>query len=382
MYKVLVVDLDGKVPMHDSLLCDALANGENCRIMLASTTPRANNSQVSLIKLISLVPSKYFSSKSKWKILLRGIEGLLNYLYVIYVAAVNRISIFHFQWLPFMDYVSIDVYMLCLIKLLLPKVKIVLSVHNVFPHDISESRKRKYVGRMKRADKYIDAYILHVDFSKREFVDNYHINKGKVFVTKVGLLPYTEVEPLQHTKDNSIIRLIMYGYHSYYKGTDILLNAMNLLPDIIKDKVFLTVIGKISSDYEDIISSVNSGDNIKIIPYYVDDQILSQEISSADIIVLPYRSISQSGALQLALNYAKPIIASDLEPFKETLFTYDKECFFKNNDASSLSEIISNYILEKINIEEQISRTKELKHVYSWNNTAEQTIKVYNIIRK
>lgn len=65
--------------------------------------------------------------------------------------------------------------------------------------------------------------------------------------------------------------------------------------------------------------------NFQWMPYFVAEQKLDYEINESDVIILPYRSISQSGVLLLSLYFKKPIITSDLPSFKETLKGYRDE---------------------------------------------------------
>jgi glycosyltransferase involved in cell wall biosynthesis len=56
-------------------------------------------------------------------------------------------------------------------------------------------------------------------------------------------------------------------------------------------------------------------------------------------VVFPYRRVSQSGALYLALTFEKPCVASDLPGFRESL-PDEPDAFFPAGDAQALAQRI------------------------------------------
>ena len=115
---------------------------------------------------------------------------------------------------------------------------------------------------------------------------------------------------------------------------------------------------------------------------FLSDEELYQETNAADLIVLPYRAISQSGVLLLSIYFGILIVCSDLPSFKETMQgeeddSLDNDLFFKNEDADSLRGLIVRYIDGKIDEETVRKRVNHLKSLYSWQSAAKATIKVY-----
>ena len=77
---------------------------------------------------------------------------------------------------------------------------------------------------------------------------------------------------------------------------------MTLLPQEYKDNVHALVVGKTYSNYLKELKEKNEKANIEFIPESVSDEDLYKDIADSDIIVLPYREISQGGVLLLALS--------------------------------------------------------------------------------
>ena len=62
---------------------------------------------------------------------------------------------------------------------------------------------------------------------------------------------------------------------------------------------------------------------------------------AADLVVLPYKRIYQSGVLLTALSYGKAVIASDLPPFTEILEDGSNGLLFEANNAESLAAVLT-----------------------------------------
>ena len=160
----------------------------------------------------------------------------------------------YFQWLPLIKVSTIERIFIKILRFLAQKTKFLLTIHNVYPHDSSEGYKQVYRERFSRVSPFFDKFI------------------------------------------------IIYGNQSTYKGTDVFVNAMTLLPQEYKDNVHALVVGKTYSNYLKELKEKKEKANIEFIPESVSDEDLYKDIADSDIIVLPYREISQSGVLLLALS--------------------------------------------------------------------------------
>jgi glycosyltransferase involved in cell wall biosynthesis len=58
---------------------------------------------------------------------------------------------------------------------------------------------------------------------------------------------------------------------------------------------------------------------VLLIPRFVDDAVVQYVLRAADYVVLPYRRILTSGAVALALGFARPVIVPDLPPLLEVV---------------------------------------------------------------
>lgn len=60
-----------------------------------------------------------------------------------------------------------------------------------------------------------------------------------------------------------------------------------------------------------------------------------------DFLVLPYENVAQSGPLMIAYNYNIPVIASDIDGFKERMVNNENGFLFEVNNIESLKEILA-----------------------------------------
>lgn len=373
-----MVDISGKVPKYDVALCEAMSPsfiGKNEFVLLAANIEPANI-KCNAKRLISLIPRKFQNSENKIKRSVKALECIINYFYLLTFVLFTRPKIIHFQWLPFLEVSSIERVFLQLIKLVSSKSKLLLTVHNIYPHNSSENSRIKYKSRIALVEKFFDKFILHLQVSKLEFCREFGIVESRCKVIPHGVFEPQNLN-IKPYKRNEKIRLIMYGNQSYYKGSDILVDAIALLPVETQNQICTTIVGKISNDYLSLLQDKAKNLNINIIPEFVSDEKLNQMILDSDVIVLPYREISQSGVLLLALYFERPIICSDLPSFRETLVGLDEKYFFESGNVKSLSNLLNKLVEPSNDLYKMVAICKMKKSQFLWRNIALMYNQVY-----
>ncbi len=369
--KYLMVDISGKVPKYDIALSEAISSsfvGEKKLVLLAANI-EPTGIECNAKRLISLIPRKFQNSENKIKRSLKALEGLINYIYLLFFVFFKKPEIIHFQWLPFLEVSSIERIFLRLIKSASSKSKFWLTVHNIYPHNSSECSRVKYKSRFALVEKFFNKFILHLQISKAEFCHEFRIEENRCKVIPHGVFEPENLKIKPYNR-NEKLRLIMYGNQSYYKGADILVDAIALLPKEIQNQISTTIVGKTSNEYLDLLRNKAKGVDIDIIPEFVSDEKLNQMILESDVIVLPYREISQSGVLLLALFFERPIICSDLPSFRETLSSISDDYFFESGNSKKLAHLIEKYVCNFFDVQQYIKKLKLIKEMYSWTAVA------------
>lgn len=369
-----VVDISGRVDIYDEALTGSLKNCES-EYIVKLLRPRKG--------LLSLVPYKFATSTHIIKRVLKLIEGLINYLYLIIIITLKRPSVLHMQWLPFMDYNGLEIYILKIIKALSNNTKIVLTIHNVYPHNMSGKAKIAYNIRYRKACSLINEFIVHTYISKQDVIREFHLSESRVNVCCHGVFVPYGVKLIKSNRIGGKLHILQFGGQSLYKGTDLLVDAVDNLEESLQKKIEVHIVGGISNDFLTELKKKDSNKNIIWKPYFLKDEELYEEINNSDLIVLPYRAISQSGVLLLSIYFEKMIICSDLPSFKETMqgnegTLLDDVLFFKSEDSKSLQCLLMKYINMEIDEKLVHERIKRLKNIYSWDVAAMSTFQVYN----
>lgn len=380
--KVVVVDITSRnAEQYNPSLCKALAYNlpEGEVVLMAPDLYRKPEGFI-FKRLINLLPKKWSASEAGWKRIIRAMESLLNYLYLIIYIAFSRPDILHIQWLPFIEFMSMEHGILSVIHFVNPKIKIVLTAHNIYPHNLSQKNKEEYQRRFKQLNNVINGYMVHLYSAKTELASEFDIHPEKIFVAYHGIYLPEGYSAKQNIENGSYKRIIMFGTQNRYKGADVLIEAMSLLPKGYQDKLKVTIMGKTEVGlYGDYIERARLL-GVEWINKFVPDEELYQAIGESDLILLPYRKISQSGVLLLALSYRKPILTSDLPSFRETLEGYPKGYFFKPDNSQALADMLIQYLDGKIDVKLLKNCINYLNSKYSWNESAKSTLVAYSNI--
>ena len=80
---------------------------------------------------------------------------------------------------------------------------------------------------------------------------------------------------------------------------------------------------------------------------FISHSDVSYYYSAADIVILPYRKIYQSGVLMMSLSYKKPVVVSDLPSFKEIIDDNRTGYVFESENSLDLSRVINNLSVSK-----------------------------------
>jgi len=122
------------------------------------------------------------------------------------------------------------------------------------------------------------------------------------------------------------INLLFFGYIRESKGPDIIIDLARLIVrNGLSGRFNLIIAG---NDPRKIISRLldnNQEDTelpLTVFLNYVTDDELKYLFSSSDYVLLPYKEISQSGILEMAVHFRRPVITSNLTFFSEFLKEY------------------------------------------------------------
>lgn len=115
--------------------------------------------------------------------------------------------------------------------------------------------------------------------------------------------------------------LLFFGYVRKYKGLDILLRAM---PTMVKDnpRVKLLIAGEFYDDpkpYHDLIRDNALESHVRMINRFIPNEEVAKFYAACDVVMLPYRSATQSGILGIAYGFERPVIITNVGGLAESV---------------------------------------------------------------
>lgn len=178
-----------------------------------------------------------------------------------------------------------------------------------------------------------------------------------------------------HLKCSRPAILLFFGRILPYKGLDDLLNALKM----VRNKVKLIIAGKgLTENQRRLISALSLP--IEVYDEWVSDETSDLLYSLADVLILPYRSISQSGPLLTAIGYKLPVIAPDLSGVKEFIVNDVNGLLYSSGDfidlAGKIDEITSDDRYAKIKLATNVFRDN-----FEWGLVASRFIEGIKDVR-
>ena len=223
----------------------------------------------------------------------------------------QRPDAIHFQWLPLP---LVDQLLLSRFKAIAP---LVLTVHdtNPFNGDPSASIQSRGFGRCLQI---FDRLIVHTAQGEAR-LRKLGLPPSRIAVRPHGLLcdvAAAEADPMTAAP----LTFLLFGKIKPYKGADLLIEAFAALPDAVRAQARLRIVGKPYMDLTALrAAAAPFGNAVAFETGFVDDADIPALFGPGTVAVFPYREIEASGVMFLAMAHGRPIIASQLGSFAETL---------------------------------------------------------------
>lgn len=298
--RVRVVDPAAYTPPYDHALCAALARG-GAQVTLATTAfdlgavPAPDGYAVDR-GFYRWAPGRSGSPVRRAARLAQHVPGMLRER-----SAPADLS--HYQWLPVPQ---VD-------DRLLPRDRpVVLTAHDVLPREPEPGQRAGLIRAYGRAD----AIIAHSTHGRDRLVAEAGVEPARVHViphgafTHLSALPAGPLPPeLASTPDGRPV-VLCFGLMRPYKGIDVLLESWRGIED-----ADLWIVGRPRMDITALRAAAPG--NVRFVERFVTDAEIPALFRRADVAVLPYREIDQSGVLFTALAFGTPLVLSDVGGFPE-----------------------------------------------------------------
>ncbi len=163
--------------------------------------------------------------------------------------------------------------------------------------------------------------------------------------------------------------VLFFGFIKPYKGVVHLLDAAPLLKERYGDGLRILVVGDIYGDrqpYVDRIAASGAGDIVDLVDGFVPDEQVEAYFVASDLVVLPYVSATQSGIVQIAYNYDRPVVTTDVGGLPEVVQDGRTGFLVPPGEAPALAAAIARFFDEDRAAEFAAAVAVE-KRKYSWD---------------
>ncbi len=185
----------------------------------------------------------------------------------------------------------------------------------------------------------------------------------KIFRSELPVYDCYQQEELNSTKsefgfseDDKV--LLFFGYVRKYKGLDILLDAFPKISELFPG-IKLLVVGEFYDSPDEYLNKIKSNNiekNVILINNFVPNEEVGKYYSASDIVILPYRSATQSGILNIAYGFVKPVIVTRVGGLSEFVKEEKTGFVIEPNSTEAIVEGVKQFysLRDKINFEQNI----------------------------
>jgi glycosyltransferase involved in cell wall biosynthesis len=277
-------------------------------------------------------------------------------------------DVVHWQWLTVQP---VDAY------LLPPKRPRILTAHDVLPREPRPGQ----IGATRRLLERMDAVVVHSQHGATRLHDELGLAAERIHVIPHGAFDYLtrlpEEEPLPpELADVEGPVVLFFGLLRPYKGIEVLIEAFQNV-----EGAELWIVGMPRMPLEPLRElAARTRARVRFVPRFVDDREIPAFFRRADLVVLPYREIDQSGVLYTALAFGKPMIVSDVGGFAEVAAEGAAHAVRPGAPVELAAAI--QQLLDDPAERERLAQAAAAAATgrYSWDSIAQQTLTLYRAL--
>jgi glycosyltransferase involved in cell wall biosynthesis len=254
--------------------------------------------------------------------------------------------------------------------------RIICIADNVIPHE-------KRIGDKSFTRYFLKSCDAFITMSEKVMADLrlFEKNKPAKLVTHPLYDNFGDIlskeaarQHLQLPQHEKII--LFFGFIRKYKGLDLLLEAMPLLPG-----VKLLVAGEFYEDekqYQEQIDRLDIRSQLILKTAFIPDSEVKYYLCAADAVIQPYRNATQSGVTPLAFHFEKPMVVTNVGGLP-AMITSNETGIITEPDPGSIAKGITAFYEAGEN--KFIPYIQEKKKQYSWKKMIDQVMELFSSIK-
>jgi glycosyltransferase involved in cell wall biosynthesis len=291
---------------------------------------------------------------------------------VRYRALARSADIVHFQWLTVQH---IDGHLLPACKTSSgAKRPLVLTAHDILPREARPGQREA----QRRLYEHFDAIVVHSEHGRARLTGELGVDGERVHVIPHGAFEHLAAQggpgataPPPFQTDLPVV--LCFGLMRPYTGIDLLLEAWRGI-----EGAELWIAGAPRMDISGLRSAAPP--SVRFVPRFVTDDELPAYFRRADLVVLPYREIDQSGVLFTALAFGKPSLLSDVGGFPEVAATGAAR-LFPVGDAGALRAVLRELLADPAALAQLTEHARAAASgPYSWSEVGRRTLALYEAL--
>jgi glycosyltransferase involved in cell wall biosynthesis len=324
------------------------------------------------IKIYKIFDELYFSNNDPSKtISFKNLRNMLSFRNISIISKINP-DIIHLTsplippLMLFMKMYKFDT-----------KYPIIYTKHSVFSGADAKLKVLDNIVYFSEKLLKVKKIVLHTQNDRNSLLTKEKRSPGSLVVIPHGT--YSFFKKFKNTVPTEKNCILFFGRICYYKGLQYLIEAAPLISKEIPDlKVVIAGDGDLS------IYSFDLNDHNSLFEIYnefISDEKVSELFQRAELIVMPYSEMSgQSGVLNIALAFKKPVVASDVGGIEDIIVNGVTGFLVPPKDPEALAEATIK-ILKNPEIRQKMEMNMEVKsRDLSWDNVAKKHITLYKEI--
>lgn len=270
---------------------------------------------------------------------------------------------------------------------------LIYTAHNAFPHEATPQNKREFCELYRHPQ----AIIMHGQSLRQRAIEEAGIAPEKLHVLPHGhyhfladQFPVPDAQSARSSlelEENDRVALF-FGFIRDYKGLDVLLLAIERLlreKQGSRGRLILLVAGSLpdrqawdKSLYGGLARSLKISESVRVHAQYIDLSEMGRFFAASDVVCFPYRDGSQSGSLQLAYAFGKPVIVARVGSLPEAVVEGETGLLVAPEDPQSLAQALLEVLDDPARARQMGVRGREWSgDVCSWERIAARTLEIY-----
>lgn len=311
------------------------------------------------------------------------------YFKLIRYVATAKPRVFHILWNNKFEF--FDRTLLMLYYRLMGK-WIVLTVHNVNAgkRDSNDTLLNQLTLRIQY--RLADHMFVHTEKMKLELITEFGVSDARVSVIPLGInnsVPSTPLTTQEARQRLGILEgervILFFGRIAPYKGLEYLLDAFRRALAVRNDYRLIIAgrpdkcEGYWQAICQHIRQDVQKG-SVLVRAEFVPDEETEVYFKAADVLVLPYRHVYESGVLFLGYSFGLPVLVADVGSLTDEIVEGKTGFVFRPENPADLAKTIERYFAS--DLYRNLSNRRQAIRDYaaerhSWNLVSQMTVGVY-----